>query len=61
MVCFAAPWLTRVGLLVEKQLRLAPFDLRGFLADASLALLVLGVAGFSLATRRWWGRAIGCA
>ena len=59
MVCFAAPWLTRVGLLVEKQLRLAPFDLRGFLADASLALLVLGVAGFSLATRRWWGRAIG--
>ena len=59
MVCFAAPWLTRVGLLVQKQLRLAPFDLRGFLADASVALLVLGVAGVCVATRRWWGRAIG--
>jgi arylsulfatase A-like enzyme len=58
-VCFAAPWLTRVSLLYEKQLRLAPIDLRGALADASVALLVVGVAGFSFATRRWWGRAIG--
>jgi arylsulfatase A-like enzyme len=57
-VCLAAPWLTRVLLLSEKRLAFAPADLRGFLADASVALLVVGVAGFFLATLRWWGRAI---
>jgi arylsulfatase A-like enzyme len=59
VVCFAAPWLTRACLLYEKQLRLAPVDLRGALADASVALLVVGVAGLCFATRRWWGRAMG--
>jgi len=58
-VCLAAPWLTRVLLLSEKRLALAPADLRGALADGSVALLVVGVAGFFFATGRWWGRAIG--
>ena len=58
-MCLAAPWLTRALLLSEKHMGLAPADLRGAFADASVALLVVGVAGFLLATGRWWGRAIG--
>jgi arylsulfatase A-like enzyme len=58
-VCLAAPWLTRGSLLYEKRLALAPVDLRGAFADASVALLVVGVAGLLLSTRRWWGRALG--
>ena len=58
-MCFGAPWLTRVLLLCEKHLALAPVDLRGALADASVASLVVGAAGFFFATRRWWGRALG--
>jgi len=46
-------------LLREKHLPLAPLDLRGALADASVALLIVGVAGVFFATRRWWGRALG--
>jgi hypothetical protein len=46
-------------LLREKHLALAPLDLRGALADASVALLIVGVAGVFFATRRWWGRALG--
>ena len=56
-----APWLTRALLLGEKHLALAPVDLRGALADASVALLVVGVAGFFFATGRSWGRALGIA
>jgi arylsulfatase A-like enzyme len=58
VVCLAAPWLTRALLLDEKRLALAPADLRGFLADASVALLAVGVAGFFLVTGRWWGRVL---
>jgi len=43
----------------EKHVVLAPADLRGVLADASAALLVLGVTGLLFATRRRWGRALG--
>ena len=60
-VCFAAPWLTRALLLSEKRLALAPADLRGFVGDASVALLVVGFVGLLLAKGRWWGRAIGLA
>jgi len=55
------PWLTRALLLNEKQLSLAPADLRGFFADASVALLIVGAAGFLFSVRRWWGRAVGMA
>ena len=58
-VCLAAPWLTRALLLSEKRLAVAPADLRGFLADTSVALLVAGAAGFFLASGRWWGRVAG--
>jgi arylsulfatase A-like enzyme len=58
-VCLAAPWLTRALLLSEKRLALGPTDLRGFLSDASVALLVVGAAGFFLATGRRWGRVAG--
>lgn len=58
-MCFAAPWLTRGLLLREKHLTLAPTDLHGALADASVALLVLGITGLLFAIRRWWGRALG--
>jgi len=51
--------MTRALLLHEKRLALAPADLRGAFADASVALLVVGVVGSLFATRRWWGRAIG--
>ncbi|MDH4281259.1 MAG: hypothetical protein OEV36_01280, partial [Myxococcales bacterium] len=57
-VCLGVPWLTRGLLLHEKRLALAPIDLRGALADASVALLVIGIAGALLATRRWWGRVL---
>jgi hypothetical protein len=60
-VCLSAPWLTRALLLYEKRLALAPIDLRGALADASVALLVVGLAGLFMATRRYWGRALGLA
>jgi hypothetical protein len=46
-------------LLGEKHLALAPVDLRGAFADASVAILIVGVAGVFFATRRWWGRALG--
>jgi hypothetical protein len=58
-VCFAAPWLTRALLLFEKGLALRPFDMRGALADASVALLVIASAGLFVMTRRRWGRALG--
>ncbi|MGB8331258.1 MAG: hypothetical protein WCE62_14130, partial [Polyangiales bacterium] len=61
LVCLLAPWLTRALLLAEKPLALAPVDLRGVLADASVALLVVGVAGALLATGRWWSRALGAS
>ncbi len=48
-------------LLQEKGLAIAAADLRGFLADASVALSIVGIVGFLLATQRWWGRAIGMA
>jgi len=60
-VCFGAPWLTRMLLLHEKRLPLALVDLRGVFADASVALLVIGIAGAFFATRRWWGRVLGLA
>lgn len=56
-VCFGAPWLTRALLLQEKHLPVRAFDLRGILADASVALLVIGIAGTLLQLGRWWGRA----
>ncbi len=59
MVCLAAPWLTRALLLSEKRLAAAPIDLRGAFADASVALLVVAVAGLCVAIGRWWGRAVG--
>lgn len=59
MLCLAAPWLTRALLLAEKRLSLAPADLRGALSDASVALLVIGIAGLLFAIRRWWARALG--
>jgi hypothetical protein len=58
-VCFVAPWLTRALLLFEKRLAVGPFDLRGALADASVALLVIGSAGLLVMTGRRWGRALG--
>jgi hypothetical protein len=53
-----APWLTRALLLVEKRLLPRVADARGFLADASIALAVVGMIGLLLSTRRWWGRAL---
>ncbi|MBW2209984.1 MAG: sulfatase-like hydrolase/transferase [Deltaproteobacteria bacterium] len=35
--------------------------MRGFFADASVALLIVGAAGFLFSVRRWWGRAVGMA
>ena len=58
-MCFAAPWLTRALLLSEKGLSLGATDLRGFTSDASVALMVVGVAGFFFTKGRRWGRAIG--
>lgn len=56
MVCLAAPWVTRALLLGEKRLGFGFVDLRGFVADASVALAVLGVLGLLIATRRGVGR-----
>ena len=39
----------------------ALIDLRGFFADATVALLVVGLVGLCLATRRRWGRALALA
>jgi hypothetical protein len=58
-VCLAAPWLTRGLLLWEKRLPLRALDLRGALADASVALLVIGSTGLLMMARRRWGRALG--
>ncbi len=58
MACFAAPWLTRGLLLYEKRLALAPIDVRGAFADASVALLAVGMAGLLLSIRRYWGRVL---
>jgi len=60
-LCLAVPWLTRALLLHEKRLAMAPIDLRGALADASVALLVVGLAGLFLAARRCWGRVLALA
>ncbi|MGB5350331.1 MAG: LTA synthase family protein [Polyangiales bacterium] len=60
-LCLATPWLTRVLLLYEKRLTLAPIDLRGALADASVGLLLVGLLGFLLAKRHLWGRVLGFA
>ncbi len=55
----AAPWLTRALLLAEKGLVVRLVDLRGVLADASVALVILGVVGALVQRGRWWGRALG--
>ncbi|MGB3051510.1 MAG: sulfatase-like hydrolase/transferase [Polyangiales bacterium] len=60
-LCLATPWLTRALLLHEKRLALAPIDLRGGLADASVGLLLVGLVGLLLATRRLWGRVLALA
>jgi len=57
-LCVATPWLTRALLLCEKRLALAPIDLRGALADASVGLLLVGLVGLLLATQRLWGRVL---
>jgi hypothetical protein len=57
-LCVATPWLTRALLLYEKRLALAPIDLRGALADASVGLLLVGLVGLLLATQRLWGRVL---
>lgn len=57
--CLATPWLTRLVLLGEKRLVPRFADLRGAIADASVALVVVGAIGLSLLPRRWWGRALG--
>ncbi len=57
-LCIATPWLTRALLLYEKRLALAPIDLRGALADASVALPMVGLLGLLLATQRLWGRVL---
>ncbi len=54
----ATPCLTRALLLYEKRLTLAPIDLRGALADASVGLLLAGLLGLLLATRRLWVRVL---
>ncbi len=56
VLCVAAPWCARALLLYEKRLPLSVADLRGALADASVGLLVAGLVGLLLATRRVSGR-----
>jgi hypothetical protein len=58
-ICLGVPWLTRGLLLREKGMVLTLADLRGFLSDTSIALLVLGAVGLFLSMRRYWGRALG--
>lgn len=48
----------RAVLLAEKRLLPRMADARGLLADASIALVVVGAIGLLLSTRRWWGRAL---
>ena len=60
-LCLAAPWLTRALLLYEKRLALAPIDLRGALADASVGLLLVGLLGLLLTTRHLLGRVLASA
>jgi len=57
-VCLGAPWLTRALLLQEKHLPLRRIDVRGVFADASVALLVIGVTALFLRIGRWWGRTL---
>ncbi len=57
-MCLAAPWATRILLLGEKRLPVRLADLRGVFGDGSVALVVAGLIGLLLLTRRWWGRAI---
>ena len=58
-LCLGAPWLTRGLLLREKGMLLALADLRGFLSDTSIALLVMGAVGLLFSLGRYWGRALG--
>ena len=60
-VCLGAPWLTRALLLWEKHVPLRPVDLRGMLADASVALLLMGLTALFVRIGRWWGRALAVA
>ena len=53
--CFAAPWTTRVLLLGEKELAFQLIDLGGAVADATVALCVVGVLGLALRLG-WFGR-----
>ena len=57
-VCLAGPWVTRVLLLGEKHLAPSIVDVRGLLADASVALCVLGLVGLLLLPGRWWSRVL---
>jgi arylsulfatase A-like enzyme len=45
-----------VVLLGEKRIAPGLIDVRGFLADGSIGLVVVGVVGLCLASRRAWGR-----
>ena len=58
-VCLGSAWLLRGLLIYEKHVKVGLVDLRGGFADAWLALLVVGLVGSALATRRWWGRLLG--
>lgn len=58
-MCLGAPWLTRALLLGEKGLAIRVVDVRGALADGSVALVVAGTIGFLVSSRRWWARALG--
>ncbi len=58
VVCLATPWVTRALLLYEKRSTLRLVDARGFVADASTALVMIGLVGLSLRLHRTWGRAL---
>lgn len=51
--------MTRGALAFEKRLGFGLVDLRGAFADGWVALLVVGLTGVALASRRWWARALG--
>ncbi|MFW2388035.1 MAG: hypothetical protein ACN4G0_06850, partial [Polyangiales bacterium] len=57
-LCLAVPWSLRALLLYEKRLGLSPVDLRGLLADASIALLVIGLVWLLLRTGTRIGRGL---
>ncbi|MFZ1865694.1 MAG: LTA synthase family protein [Polyangiales bacterium] len=61
LVCVGAPLLTRVLLLQEKHLPLRLVDVRGLVADISVALVAMGVVSLFLEIGRWWGRALAVA